>query len=139
MTLKESVILVDTSVWIDRLRGIRGRAFNGAEELTKGNAGQASITEPIIMELLCGAGPVEIDRVRMLIDSLTVLTVEPSVDYADAAAIFRATRANGRQARKVNDCLIAAVAIRRDAVLWHKDSDFEAIAAVTRLKTVDLR
>ena len=91
------------------------------------------------MELLCGAGPVELDRVRNLIDSLNVLSIEPSADFADAAAIFRATRANGRQARKVNDCLIAAVALRHDAVLWHKDSDFEAIAAVTKLKTVDLR
>ena len=139
VTLEQAVILVDTSVWIDRLRGIRGRAFDGAEELAKGSAGRASTTEPIIMELLCGAGSVELDRVRTLIDSLDVLSVEPSVDYADAAAIFRATRANGRQARKANDCLIAAVALRHDAVLWHKDSDFEAIAAVTKLKTVDLR
>lgn len=91
------------------------------------------------MELLCGSGSVELARVEALLDSLPVLSVQPSVDYAGAAAIFRATRANGRQARRVNDCLIAAVALRRGAVLWHKDADFEAIAAVTQLKTVDLR
>lgn len=130
------MILVDTSVWIDRLRGTRGRAFAAVEELTDGNA---ATTEPIVMELLCGAGPIELARVKVLLDSLTVLSVQPSTDYTDAAAIFRATRANGRQARKVNDCLIAAVALRHGAEFWHKDADFEAIAVVTQLKTVDLR
>lgn len=133
------MILVDTSVWIDRLRGTRGRAFAAVEELVDVRRGNAAITEPIAMELLCGAGPVELARVKVLLDSLTVLSVQPSVDFADAAAIFRATRANGRQARKVNVCLIAAVALRHGAELWHKDADFEAIAAVTQLKTVDLR
>lgn len=99
----------------------------------------AAITEPVAMELLSGAGPIDLSRVQTLVGSLPVLSVEPSVDYADAAAIFRATRANGRQARKVNDCLIAAVALRHGAELWHKDADFEAIAAVTQLKTLDLR
>lgn len=91
------------------------------------------------MELLAGAKPIDLSRVEALVGSLSVLSVEPSVDYEDAAAIFRATRANGRQARNTNDCLIAAVALRTDAELWHKDADFEAIAAVTRLRTVDLR
>lgn len=139
MTPENAVILFDTSVWVDHLRGVRSRAAMRAEELMRLRPEAVAITEPVSMELLSGASPIDLSRVERLVGSLPVLSVEPSVDYADAASIFRATRANGRQARKVNDCLIAAVAIRRDAVLWHKDSDFEAIAAVTRLETVDLR
>lgn len=139
MTLKKSVILFDTSVWVDHLRGVRSKAAMRAEELMRLRPEVVAITEPIAMELLSGASPIDLSRVQTLVGSLPVLSIEPSVDFADAAAIFRATRANGRQARKINDCLIAAVALRRGAVLWHKDSDFEAIAAVTKLKTVDLR
>ena len=109
------------------------------EQLIDTQPAEVAITEPITMELLAGAKPIDLSRVQTLVGSLPVLSIQPSVDFADAAAISRATRANGRQARKVNDCLIAAVALRNDAELWHKDADFEAIAAVTSLRTVDLR
>lgn len=126
-------------MWIDRLRGIRGKAFDGIEELTRERPEVVAVTEPIIMELLCGSNFAELARVQSLVDAVAVVSVEPSTDYESAAAIFRATRANGRQARKVNDCLIAAVALRTGAELWHKNADFEAIATVSGLKTLDLR
>lgn len=96
-------------------------------------------TEPIEMELLSGAKTEDLLEVQLFVSTLTVLSVEPSKDYVDAAAIFRSARSIGRRVRNTQDCLIAAVALRHDAELWHKDGDFESIAAVTRLRTVDLR
>lgn len=43
-----------------------------------------------------------------------------------------------RRPRSVNDCLIAAIALRGDATLAHRDRDFEDIPA-TGLLTLDLR
>jgi predicted nucleic acid-binding protein len=37
------------------------------------------------------------------------------------------------------DCLIAGIALRHDATLWHRDADFVAISAIAPLDSVDLR
>lgn len=91
------------------------------------------------MELMCGSGSAELLRVQRLIDSLALLTTDPPRDFLEAAAIYRSSRSIGRPVRKITDCLIAAVALRHDAELWHKDADYEAIAAAVPLRAVDLR
>ncbi|MFM7258852.1 MAG: PIN domain-containing protein, partial [Acidimicrobiaceae bacterium] len=57
-----------------------------------------------------------------------------SVDYDNAAAIYRACRKLGVTVRAQIDCLIAAIAIRTNTKIIHHDSDFDAIAQVTKLK-----
>lgn len=133
------MILVDTSVWIDRLRGVRTRAYARIGAAVAERPADVATTEPIQMELLCGSGPHEFMKVQRLLSTLTVLSIEPSRDFVDAAAIYRSTRAMGRPVRAANDCLIAAVALRHGVELWHKDSGFESIAAATSLRTTDLR
>jgi predicted nucleic acid-binding protein len=39
----------------------------------------------------------------------------------------------------INDCLIAAVAIRHSAQIVHRDSDFDVIAAMTGLIATSLK
>ena len=133
------MILVDSSVWIDRLRGTRTRAFDALDTLVAERPMEVAITEQIQMELCAGAAPADVPAVEALTASLVLLGVDPPTDFHAAAAMFRATRANGRIARKLADCLIASVALRHDAEVWHRDADFEAIAAVTALRTFDLR
>lgn len=133
------MILVDSSAWIERLRGSGTLAARSIGDLVRDRPTEVATTEPIQMELWCGVGSNELARVEALTSSLVLLSVEPALDHAEAAAIYRATRANGRAARKANDCLIASVALRHDAEVWHRDADFEAIAAVTELRTRDLR
>lgn len=132
------MILVASSVWIDRLRGTRSLAYTRVGEVVAQRPSDVATTEPIQMELLCGS-VAELMNVQRLLSMLTVLSIDPPRDYFDAAAIYRSARAIGRPIRKMNDCLIAAVALRTGAELWHKDADFEAIAAVSALKSVDLR
>lgn len=54
--------------------------------------------------------------------------------YLEAADIFRTGRRKGYTIRSSVDCLIAAIAIEHNAVLWHRDRDFDAIASYTRLR-----
>jgi predicted nucleic acid-binding protein len=49
-------------------------------------------------------------------------------DYEEAAAIYRHCRREGATVRRLNDCLIAAVAIRSGVPVLHAGQDFEQIA-----------
>lgn len=71
--------------------------------------------------------------------ALPMLSVEPVHDYRDAALIYRAAKQRGLTVRRLTDCLIAAVALRHDAVVVHKDTDFDAIARAVPLRTTPLR
>ena len=57
--------------------------------------------------------------------------------YEAAAGIFRAGLIRGLTIRRLNDCLIAAVAIDHGASLLHANRDFAAISEVTELR-IDL-
>ncbi|KHL10015.1 hypothetical protein CLV56_3825 [Mumia flava] len=137
--------LIDTSAWIDYLRGTGSRAAATVHALIEGSGPTASAQsivccEPIAMELLAGADrDVVHDRLEIMVNGLPTLRLEPDLDYRSAASIFRAVRRSGRTVRSLNDCLIAAIAIRNDATLVHKDAAFEAIADVTSLRARSLR
>ncbi len=131
--------LVDTSAWVDYLRGADTRARWTLRRMLTGDELPA-VTEPIVAELLSGATDERnLDQLDTLTASLPMLSVDPSVDYRDAALIYRTTRRRGLAVRRFADCLVAAVALRRDAVLVHKDVDFDAIARAVPLRTMPLR
>ena len=131
--------LVDTSVWVDYLRASDTRARRTLRRMLSTDDLPA-VTEPVVMELLAGA-PDEraFDQLDTLTSSLPMLNVEPAHDYRDAALIYRAARHRGLTVRRLTDCLIAAVALRYDAVVVHKDADFDAIARAVPLRTTPLR
>ena len=58
----------------------------------------------------------------------------PRVDVEDAASIYRACRRIGHTVRSTNDCLIAAIAIRNDVPVLHRDRDYDVIAQITGLR-----
>lgn len=131
------MILVDSSVWIDYLRGAPGEARGFVRERL--GVGLAA-SEPILMEVLAGVRPgPPATNVERLLHSQSWCPVEPALDYRAAADVFAITRSSGRQPRSVQDCLIAAVALRRGVAVAHRDRDFEHIAAATGLKVLDLR
>lgn len=132
------MLLADSSVWIDYLRGYETEARDDLRRRLR--AGDLpAITEPIAMELLAGASDeralAQIDR---LVSGLPLLTLDPALDYRDAAMLYRAARRVGRTVRRLNDCVIAAVAIRHDVGLLHKDADFDAISEVSPLRARSL-
>jgi predicted nucleic acid-binding protein len=127
------VILVDTSVWIEYLRNTDHPVTAKLHELLSAGS-DVRITEPIVMELLAGADtPAREVAISRLTNGLNLLPIDPSVDYRAAAAIFVAAGRIGKRIRSLNDCLIAAIAVRSHAELLHKDRDFEEIAKVVAL------
>ena len=130
-------MIVDTSVWIEFLRGTRTRS---AEELTgrivRGEP--IMVPETVIMELLSGSADEAVTaRRRRLLFSFDVVPAAPLVDSLRAAALQRSCRRSGVVVRSLNDCLIAAVALRLEVPVLHRDPDFETLAACSPLRTVN--
>lgn len=89
------------------------------------------------MEVLAGARDGEhLDRLRRaVLGRCQLLAGHGLADYEEAAAIYRRCRTQGATVRKLNDCLIAAVAIRARVPLLHADQDFDQIAKHCALRT----
>lgn len=87
------------------------------------------------MELLAGAArPERHARLRRLLYRYEPLLLNGLPDYEAAAELYRRCRRAGETVRKMNDCLIAAVAIRNDASVLHRDADFDTLARHTPLR-----
>jgi predicted nucleic acid-binding protein len=62
----------------------------------------------------------------------------PIRDAEDAAAIHRQCRRNGETVRSMIDCLVAAMSLRLDVPVVHRDRDFETIARHCGLQMISL-
>ena len=129
-----SVILVDTSAWVELLRAT-GHPAHVTLRYHLQRRSQIATTEPVIMELLAGTrGRREHSSMRARLLALPRLALRGLVDFESAAALYRACRIRGVTVRKLMDCLIAAVAIREGATVLHNDRDFDVLARNTRLR-----
>lgn len=133
-------VLVDTSVWIDYLRGAETQArWNLRQQLTNEDPGVV-MAEPIAMELLAGPTSERIAAdITRLVNGLPMIPMDLQLDFRSAASIFRACRRYGHTVRSLTDCVIAAIAIRSNVGLVHKDADFEVISQVTPLDATSWR
>ena len=128
------VVLADTSAWIEYSQATGSAVHLAMRALIDNDASLAS-TEPIAMELLAGARTDAIRRrVRKTLNHFDHLAFDSTVDFPEAARIYRDCRAAGVTPRNQIDCMIAAVALRTDAAVLSADSDFDQISAVTGLK-----
>jgi predicted nucleic acid-binding protein len=124
------VYIVDTSAWIEYFRRTGSRADDEVTQMVEREWPTAGVTEPVIMELLAGArDPGNFRRIERLTAAMPLCQVDPVCDFAEAGALFKAMRNEGITIRSMVDCLIAAVAWRRDATIVHADRDFDAIAS----------
>lgn len=122
------MILVDTSAWIEYLRGTGSvaderlsRALRDGEEL--------ATTGIVLLELLAGARDEQhAVQLRRLLAGCRFLRLEEPSDQEAAAGLYRLCRSQGTTIRRVVDCLIAAIALRAQTPLLHQDGDFAAIA-----------
>lgn len=128
------MILIDTSAWIEYFRATGSRAAGEVRRLLAEQSEQVAMCEPIAMEILAGAvDDAAHARLERLVNGLPSLVVDAALDFRTAAHIYRAGRRKGYTIRSINDCLIAAIAIRHDANLIHRDADFDVIVAMTGL------
>ena len=124
------MILIDTSAWIEFLRDTGSSVCRRVDELLDG---QMASCDVVRMEVLAGARDEQhLQQLRGLLARTTTLSMEPA-DYEHAAALYRSCRQQGETARKLVDCLIAAVAIRADVPILHRDGDYDVLARHTAL------
>lgn len=131
-------MIVDTSVWIEYLKIGSSPAGDHLERLIRAGD-RILVPETVLMELLSGTTSESVaqERHRML-ESFVIVTTVPLADSTRAASLQRTCRKSGRTVRNLGDCQIAAVALRLDVPVLHRDRDFETLAACTGLRTVSL-
>lgn len=128
------MILIDTSAWIEFLRATQSDIHLAVRRFLEEEAPIAT-TDVIVMELLSGArSESRVQELRRFLLGFTHLPVRGLVDFEAAAELYRECRRRGHTPRALNDCLIAAVAIREDCLLLHCDRDYDGIARCTGLR-----
>jgi predicted nucleic acid-binding protein len=123
--------LVDTSVWIDFLRG-RNAPHVMALKTLLDQDDVVGIAPIILQEILQGAdSESRFERWRTYFaDLFCYIPADAEASHVNAARLYQRCRRAGRTPRSSNDCLIACIAIEFALVLLHNDRDFQAIADV---------
>lgn len=125
------MILIDTSAWVEFLRDTNSPVCVRVDKLLNGDI---AICEPVRMEVLAGARDERhLSDLRRLLARATLIPTE-SIDYEEAAALYRVCRRSGETVRKLIDCLIASIVIRTGSSLLHRDTDFDVLARHTSLQ-----
>lgn len=122
-------VVLDTSVWIDALRG--GKTAPGVRAIVSGL--RAILLAPVAEELLVGARPGADSRALSEIISLTPIDVPVRDDYLDAGALGARLRRLGVSVGAI-DLLIVRQALRLERPLWTLDAHFGPIAKHSRLR-----
>ena len=132
------MILVDSSAWVEYLRGTGSSVHRRMRALVESEERLAT-TEVVVIEVLAGTrDDSHWERLRRLLFSCEFLPLAGLSDYEDAAALYRRCRLAGKTLRSLTDCLIAVVAIRAGAELIHADRDFDTIARHAPLRIARL-
>lgn len=125
------MILVDTSIWVEVFR--RSRPLDLEEHL---DFEEVVTCLPVVQEVLQGfrdEAAFRLAEEAML--SLPIVESPLTAEvYRQAVDLYRTARGTGRTVRSSVDCLIAACALRNDLEVLHRDRDYEALAACSRLK-----
>ena len=94
------------------------------------------VIDPILLEVMAGAQRDSVGSLHRLLVAQHVEGLTPRLDWLDAARIYRELRRRGETLRSQIDALMAAVAIRLDVPVLHRDRDFDTIARHTPLRLV---
>jgi Predicted nucleic acid-binding protein, contains PIN domain len=129
------MILVDTSVLIDYLRG-KENEFTQRFQFVLDSGTPYGINSFIYQELLQGVRTEnEFTLLKQYLDTQRFYRLRDEREsFAQAARIYFDCRRKGIVVASTIDCLIAQTAIDNDLFLLHNDSDFERIAEVAKLK-----
>ncbi len=128
------MIVVDTSVWVDLLRGNEAPGAERAATLIEDGA-PVALTDVVLAEVLQGlASERDARRVERHLRAFPILRLDGLDDFVLAAELYRRARRAGVTIRKTLDCLIAAPCVRTGAPLLHADADFDRLASCTELR-----
>ena len=129
------MILVDSTVWIDGLRGINTPQV----AFLQANIGQIQIVigDLVLTEVLQGVPTEALARqTEKGLLKFPVVELGGEKNAIQAARHFRHLRAKGYTIRKSIDLLIATWCIENNYVLLHNDRDFDPFEKYLGLRTV---
>jgi predicted nucleic acid-binding protein len=122
--------LIGSAAWVEYDRAT-GSSVDGRLTGLIASSGALAVTEPVVMEVLAGARD---DRresdLRRLLLRFALLHFDAVSDFDGAVRVYRRCRAAGVTPRGMVDCMIAAVAWRREAALLTHDRDLSRVASV---------
>lgn len=118
------MVIVDTTVWIDYLRGLRNKETDYFDrELGRQRFG---LTDLILGEILQSVGDENtFTRVLRELRKFEVFETGSQELAIEAARNFGSLRRQGRTVRKTIDCLIATFCLRHGYSLLHRDRDYD--------------
>ncbi len=128
------MILVDTSVWIDFLRGNDSPERRKLHELIETEQ-EISIAGIILAETLQGITlSSQSSRTRDYLLEFTIYEPQGVATYIAAAQLYKECRQRGKTLRSTIDCIIAAICLENDLTILHKDRDYDIIGEYSGLK-----
>ena len=129
------MIIVDTTVWVDYLRGTRTPHVDWLDDqLTSERLG---LTDLILCEVLQGiTTDSQFDAVQEQLLELEVFETGSVRVAVEAALNYRRLRVAGRTVRKTIDSLIATFCLLEGHALLHNDRDYDSFEDVLGLKVI---
>jgi predicted nucleic acid-binding protein len=129
------MVIVDTTVWIEYLRGLQNPETQWFDsELTRQHFG---LTDLNLCEVLQGIrGDKAFSQVRRELRKFELVTTGGEELALAAAVNFRTLRERGRTVRKTIDCLIATPCLVHGHSLLHRDRDFDHFEQLLGLSVV---
>ena len=129
------MVIVDTTVWIDYLRGAENPETLWLDrELQRQRLG---LTDLILCEVLQGIRDQDaFARTQAQLLKFQVFPTGGIVLAIAAAQNYRQLRERGYTVRKTIDCLIATFCLRESHQLLHRDHDFDSFETVLGLDVV---
>jgi predicted nucleic acid-binding protein len=129
------MVIVDTTVWIDYLRGADNPESLWLDrELPRQRLG---LTDLILCEVLQGVrDPVLFTQVRDELLAFHIFETGGKDLAVASAANYRILREKGHTVRRTIDCLIATFCIESGHSLLHRDRDFEPFEKMLGLTVV---
>ena len=118
------MVIVDTSVWVDYLRGISTSQTDWLDAEIENQL--LGLVDLILCEVLQGlVDDRRFAEVRRSLLKFQVFSTGGIRLSLAAAQNYRALRAKGRTVRKTVDCLIATFCLLNGHTLLHSDKDFD--------------
>ena len=122
-----TVLVVDSSVWIDFFNDVDHPAAQLLEQLLDHGEVRLVVPDLVLFEVLRGfRHERDYRQARMLMETLSIEEAGGAELALAAAQHYRSLRAQGITVRGPVDVLVAAFCIERDYALLHRDRDFTA-------------
>ena len=124
------MLLVDSSVWLDWLRGADTEAVRFIQQREAHE--ELALTQMIYLEVLQGlASGKQFNAAQKVLSAQPILRPMDDIDSFEAAArLYRRGLKAGYALRKSTDCLVAVIAMEQNVLLVHNDRDYLALVQV---------